>query len=283
MAEIHCLKRTLAAPGRRRGLTTLEFAGCFTAVLGGAWIGALYLGVNIEHLAHSALVQAQLLEKVPAEWRPKGPNVLTREQLASTLKKEIGSLRNEILALRHGDDSGSGLNGSSAADAARDSTRAYWLRLNEIALGEDDLQRDAETTLNETNAAKVFAIKARVSRFAAKGVEAVPSEGVDESVVKFGRQLGLWYGRADELYERAAQIWEMPSGNQARVQSTEAWKREELQHRQEARLLRERAAVLRSTVSRQLGEEFPEFAKPVTPSAPPSQPTQPAESSAKTT
>jgi hypothetical protein len=258
----------------------LEFAGCFTAVLGGAWIGALYLGVNVEHLAHSALVQARLLEKVPAEWRPKGPNVLTREQLASALKKEIGSLRNEILALRHGDNPGGGLErASSAADAARDSTRAYWLRLNEIALGEDDLQRDAETTLNETNAAKVFAIKARVSRFAATGVDAVPSEGVDESVVKFGRQLGLWYGRADELYERAAQIWEMPSGNQARIQLTEAWKRDELQHRQEARLLRERAAVLRSTVSRQLGEEFPEFAKPVTPS----QPTQPVESSAKTT
>ena len=71
-------------------------------------------------------------------------------------------------------------------------------------------------------------VKARVSRFAAKGVEAVPSEGVDEAVVKFGRQLALWYGRADELYERAAQIWETPSGQQARVQLTEAWKRDEL-------------------------------------------------------
>jgi hypothetical protein len=157
------------------------------------------------------------------------------------------------------------------------------MRLNEIALGEDDLQRDAETTLDDTNAAKVFAVKARVSRFAANGVEAVPSEGVDDAVIKFGRQLALWYGRADELYERAAQIWEMPSGQPAREQQTEAWKRDELQHRQEARLLRERAAVLRASVSRQLGEEFPEFAKPVTPPAPPSQPAQPAETSAKTT
>jgi hypothetical protein len=171
---------------------------------------------------------------------------------------------------------------SDAAVAARESTRAYWMRLNEIALGEDDLQRDAETTLDETNAAKVFAVKARVSRFAANGVEAVPSEGVDESVVKFGRQLALWYGRAHELYERAAQIWETPAGQQSRAQLTEAWKRDELQHRQEARLLRERAAVLRSTVSRQLGEEFPEFAKPATPAVPASQPAQPAETSAKT-
>ena len=126
--------------------------------MGGAWIGALYLGVNVEHLAHSALSQAQLLEKVPAEWRPKGPNVVTREQLVSTLRKELGSLRSEILALRSGTDSADGSEpASDAAAAARENTRAYWLRLNEIALGEDDLQRDAETTLNETNAAKVFA------------------------------------------------------------------------------------------------------------------------------
>jgi hypothetical protein len=279
-AENHCHDFQGAASSERRGLTTLEFLGCVTAVLGGAWIGAMYLGVNIQHLAHSALAQAQLLDRVPPEWRPKGPNVVTREQLVSTLRKELGSLRSEIKSLHHGSDPDNGEAVSDAAAAARDSTRTYWMRLNEIALGENDLQRDAETALDDTNAAKVFAIKARVSRFAAKGVEAVPSEGVDEAVVKFGRQLGLWYGRANELYERAAQIWDMPTGQQARVQLTEEWKRDELQHRQEARLLRERAAVLRASVSRQLGEEFPEFAKPATP---PAQPTQPAESSAKTT
>lgn len=277
-------ERTRALWAReRRGVTILEFAGCVTAVLGGMWIGALYLGVNMEHLAHSALAQARLLDKVPAEWRPKGPNVVTREQLVSTLRKELGSLRGEILALSNGSEPASSSQPlSDAAMDAREHTRVYWLRLNEIALGEDDLQRDAETTLNEANAAKVFAVKARISRFAATGVEAVPSDGVDEAVVKFGRQLGVWYSRGDVLYERAAQIWEAPKGQPTRARMTEEWKRDELQHRQEARLLRERAAVLRSTVSRQLGEEFPEFAKPVSPPVP-AQPAQPAEASAKTT
>jgi len=274
-AEFRNDERTGAAAARhRRGLTTLEFAGCFTAVLGGAWIGALYLGINVQHLAHSALQQAQLLERVPPEWRPKGPNVVTREQLVATLRKELGSLRSEIAALRNETDPKSASEPmSDAASAARDKTRAYWQRLNEIALGEDDLQRDAEVTIDDTNASKVFAIKARVSRFAAKGVEAVPSEGVDESVVRFGRQLALWYGRADELYERAVRIWETPTGTQARAQLTEEWKRGEIQHRQEARLLRERAAMLRSSISRQLGEEFPDFAKPVAnvPSLPPTE------------
>jgi len=264
----------------RRGLTTLEFAGCLAAVLGGALIGAMYLGVNVQHLAHSALDQTNLLNKVPPEWRPAGPEVVTSDQLKSTLGKELGLLRNEILSLRNeGGPTDPSATLSDADAAARDSTRAYWVRLNDIALNENDLQREAETALDETNVAKVFAVKARVSRFAAKGAEAVPSEGVDEAVVRFGRQLALWYGRADELYERAAQISETPSGQQAHAQLTEAWKQDELQHRQEARLLRERAAVLRASVSRQLGEEFPEFAKPVTP---PTQPAQPAGNSGKT-
>jgi hypothetical protein len=242
----------------------MEFAGCVTAVLGGAWIGAMYLGVNVEHLAHSALDEARLLEKVPPDWRPQGPkqNVVTREQLVTMLRKELGSLRSEIVALRKGaDGSGPAEPQTDTTSAAKNATRSYWTRLNEIALGEDDLQRDAETAIDDTNVAKVFAIKARVSRFAAKGVEAVPSEGVDDAVVKFGRQLALWYGRGDELYERAVQIWESPSGAKSRIHLTEAWKRDELQHRQEARLIRERAAVLRAAISRQFGEEFPEFAK----------------------
>jgi hypothetical protein len=261
-----------------RGLTTLEFVGCLAAVVGGAWIGAMYLGVNVEHVAHSALEQTNLLDKVPPEWRPEGPNVVTREQLLASLKHELGSLRSEIVALRsETNPAGAGEPLSDASAAGRESTRAYWRRLNEIALGEDDMQRDAEKAIDNTNAPKVFAIKARISRYAARGVEAVPSEGVDEQVVRFGRQLAIWYGRADELYEQAVTIWETPGNSQSRTQLSEAWKQTEIQHRQEARLLRERAAVLRASISRQLGEEFPDFAKPVAPV----EPAPPAETNAQ--
>jgi hypothetical protein len=251
------------ARSKQSGLTTLEFAGCVTAVLGGMWIGALYLGVNVEHLAHGALTEAQLLDRVPAEWRPEGPtqNVVTREQLVATLRKELGSLRSEIYTLHHGTDPHRSDPQSDPLATARATTLAYWNRLNEIALGEDALQRDAETAIDDSNAAKVFAIKSRVSRFAAKGVEAVPSEDVDEAVVKFGRQLALWYDRAGHLYDRAVAIWETPGSQSSHSQLVEEWKVAERQHRHEARLLRERAAKLRASISRQFGDEFPEFAK----------------------
>lgn len=263
-----CCKSAMS--GQRSGLTTLEFLGCMTAVIGGMWIGAMYLGVNVEHLAHGALEQSQLLEKIPEQWRPQGPkqNMVTREQMIATLRKEIGSLRSEILAIHVGDPNDPSQPMSAALATAKTNTKNYWQRLNEIALNEETLQRDAATAIDNSNAAKVFAIKGRVSRFAAKSIEAVPDEGVDESVVKFGRQLLLWYNKAGELYEQAVHIWETPTGQLARAQLTEEWKRAELQHRHEARLLRERAAVLRGSISRQFADEFPEFATPAAAEAP---------------
>ncbi|MEX2306485.1 MAG: hypothetical protein WD738_02770 [Pirellulales bacterium] len=256
---------TIGTRGRRTGLTTLEFVGCVTAVIGGAWLGAIYLGVDLRHLAHMVLAQAELLDKVPPEWRPPAPNqnVMTREQLVSTLRKELGSLRSELVALR----TAAGENGGSeritdALALAKEKTHAYWMRLSEIALNETALQQDAESALNETNAAKVFAIKGRISRFAAKTVEAVPSENVDPTVIQFGEQLGEWYERAGALYERAVEIWESPATSQGRTQLNQEWRGADLQHHHEARLLNERAATVRGSLSRQYSEEFPEFAQP---------------------
>src|SRR4051812_34841470 len=86
---------------RPAGLTTLEFVGCLLAVVGGAWIGALYLGVNVKHVAYSALSESRLLEKVPKDWRPGADDgqVVTREELATALHEELGTLRNQICAL----------------------------------------------------------------------------------------------------------------------------------------------------------------------------------------
>src|SRR5215207_5543116 len=118
----------------RPGLTILELLACTIAVIGGAWLGALYLGVDVRHLAFSALSQAQLLDKMPAELRPVDPNedVMTREQLLTTLHEELGSLRNQITSLRGGvaTTQGSDASGSSPNAAellpTKERTLAYW-------------------------------------------------------------------------------------------------------------------------------------------------------------
>jgi len=134
-------------------------------------------------------------------------------------------------------------------------------------MGESQLQRDAELAFNADNAAKVFAIKGRISRFSAKAVEAVPTQEVDESVIRFGRQLGLWYDRAGELYEKAVRIWETPIGQQARAQLNDEWKRADDQHRSEGKLLSDKAAAVRGSMSRIYGTDFPAFDQPSKPVA----------------
>src|SRR3954451_3127648 len=106
---------------RRRGLTILEFMASTIALVGGAWLGALYLGVDVRHLAYSALSQAKLLDKMPSEFRPGDPNekVMTREQLLTTLHEELGSLRNQITTLRGGS---AGQTTDAAGDAKPNST-----------------------------------------------------------------------------------------------------------------------------------------------------------------
>jgi hypothetical protein len=226
------------------------------------WLGAVYLGVDVRHLAHRVLDEAQLLESIPPEWRPPGPkdNALTREQVAAMLRKELGSLRSEIVALRTAAAVvGDPKRLSDVEALAKKNTRDYWQRLGDVARSEAALQRDSESTFDESNAAKVFAIKSRISRFAAKTVETVPNEGVDPTVAQFAQQLGEWYERSAELYEKAVQIWESPTSAKSRSRLNKEWRAAELQHRHEARLLHERAAALRSTLSRQFSEEFPEF------------------------
>jgi hypothetical protein len=260
---------------RRGGLTVLEFVGCVIAVVGGAWLGALYLGVDVRHVAHTVLSESELLDKVPPQWRPTDPkdNPMTRDQLVTMLREEFGALRQDLTTLQTGasgqtaESPGPRTTSSgnpSLQQATKDKTRAYWLRINDIALGEAALQQDAESAANGANSARVFAIKARISRFAAKSVEAVPNDGVDESVVQFGRQLAQWYEHGGELYERAVQIWESPTASQGREQLNRDWRRSELHHRNEALLLKDKAVGVRSAISRQFGEEFPEFAKPTT-------------------
>ena len=79
----------------------------------------------------------------------------------------------------------------------------------------------------------------------------------------------MWYERGGDLYDKAVNIWETTSaGSQARTQFNEEWGRAELQHRNETRLLDEKASAVRSAVSRRFGEEFPEFVRTQSDSAP---------------
>lgn len=263
-------------PGRMphpsAGLSTLEFLGCAVAIVVGAWIGASYLGKDTNQLAYDVLSQSQLLDKVPDSLRPTPPpgTATTREQALTNYREELGSLRQQISTLQTGTNPANEetvspqppAEDSTARVPTQERTLAYWQQLNELVLSEAELQRNAERALNETNAAKVFALKARICRFTAKTVAGIPPCAVCEDALRFGKQLELWYADGGELYERAVQIWETPTGPQAREKMIDDWKLTDQHHRNEARLVKERAAAARGTIERIFGSEFPSFAQP---------------------
>ncbi len=269
MAQItsQCPRQTRHA--RRTGLSLLELLGCLIAIAGGIWLGMVYLRVDMRRAVYDAMAQTEVLDKVPPEWRPVDPDgKLMREQMVSALREELGTLRSDIAELQAAAAPAEVKTEHTAvkptaSEERQRNTLAYWNRINEIVLGEADLQQDADSALNESSAARVFALKGRVSRFAARAVEAIPKDDVDPAVLQFGKQLEVWYDHGAALYGRAAQIWELPVASQ-RTNLTKRWTPAQLQRRNEAKLLSEKGTALREILSRRFGVEYPPFASPAT-------------------
>ena len=188
---------------RRQGLSFLEFIGCLIAVVGGMWLGAIYMGVDVQGLAFNALHEADLLQHVPEELRPVAPpdhpSQMSQEQRASVLQAELATLRDEITALRQtrSKDSPSTQSGTTANQPSAEITRAYWNRLRGIAHDEAALQAGAQMAASEANADRVFALRSRSRRTRAQFDKAVsrragrgrhrPFTGVDGRAVTEGR------------------------------------------------------------------------------------------------
>jgi hypothetical protein len=263
----------------RRGITFLEFLGCLCAVVGGAWLGALYLGVDVRHVAYVALKESQLLDRVPEKWRPASPDLKqgadapTPEQLARQTQQELAALRQEIAALRTERIGSENANATAAASgneatssaprpAAKEASLAYWTRLGEIARDESALQDDSESAATQSNATQVAALKSRVCRFAASAILAIPTNGVDSSAAEYGKQLAQWYDQGGNLYEQAVRVFASAAREQAGGQLTQDWEQSKAQHKNEGRLLSERSVVVQAGLGRRFGEDFPALAKP---------------------
>ena len=53
------------ARSNRAGLSALEFVGCLMALVGGVWLGALYLGVDVRHVVFGTLAKSKVMDQVP--------------------------------------------------------------------------------------------------------------------------------------------------------------------------------------------------------------------------
>jgi hypothetical protein len=250
-------------------MSILEFVGCSLALVGGLWLGAIYLGVDVRQATYVALADSKLMDTVPESWRPEGMEQTkepTSAELAASVQNELVSLREEITTLRDTPESSAAVATTSveasksakadADDAAKQATIEYWTKLREVVRSQALLQVEAETAATAGNATKVAAIKARISRFSASGIRALPTANVDPLAVKLGQELADWYEQGASLYDQAVQVWESPGRGQSGQQITQEWERTQVQHANEGRLMMERIAAVRDSLTRRFGEGF---------------------------
>jgi len=131
--------------------------------------------------------------------------------------------------------------------------------VQEVVRGQTALQVDAESAATSVNATKVAALKGRISRFAASAIRAIPTEGVDRSAIELGSELAQWYERGGALYEQAVRIWESPARGQNNPAMTQGWEHTRSQHHNEGKLLNDKIAAVRDSLTRRFGEGFAQF------------------------
>lgn len=256
----------------RSGMSVLEIFGCLMALVGGIWLGALYLGVDVRHVATAALTESTLMDKLPESWRPAElaqENAPTPAELAASLQSELVALRQDVTSLHTGQKSAAlpatieqikeskSTPTPQSSDNAKQASLNYWQQLSDVVRSQITLQKDAESAANQGNAIQVAALKGRICRFSATAVRALPTANVDPAEVGLGKELATWYENGAILYDEAAQAFESPPalGQVARPAMLQ-WEQAKAQHQNEGRLLKVRIEAVRNALTGRFGDGF---------------------------
>lgn len=251
------------AHDERTGMSILQFVSCLVALAGGVWLGATYVGLDLKKTAEQAITESEILDKVPEDWRPVQAvkeKLPTQEELTAQAQQELASLQGEIAALEVGSPSDSAPNAATDADALdepkRAATLAYWAQLQSVVGNQAGLQLDAEQAATDVSATKLAAIKARIGRYAADAIRALPKKDVDESAVEAAKELANWYEQGADVLDQAVQVWESSAPGPNGSQLTKNWEQVQTQQVNEGRLLVSRLAAVRDSLTRRFGEGF---------------------------
>lgn len=269
MSQIACrIHRTKA----RRGGTTFQVVLFLMVTSLGVWLGAQYSGVDVQHLAYTALDETQVIDRIPEQWRPKaplpelgdGPGQVSFEQRASDLLQELEGLRSEVASVRQGANkratSGSRSLPSEFARAPamrRQATLAYWTRLRQITGEVTELHDGVELALSTNTVSHVFDIRQRAFDYGARAIDSVDSAEVDQQAADAGFRIAQWYCEGAELYSRASDLWEGRVSSSSKETMERSLEHAKEQHASEADLVRTMVARTEEILMRRYAVEFP--------------------------
>lgn len=256
---------------RRTGGAAFQLIA-FVLVAGlGAWLGARYVGVDVEHIAYTALDETKLIEHIPEDWRPDAPQAeeaegeagFVAERRAAELQSELEVLRSEVSVIQQGvngpaaDDQQPAVEGEDGAPSVREATLAYWTRLRQIATEVTELHDGVEPGLEAATASAVFSIRQRAFDYGARAIEAVDDSEVDQQAVDAGHRIAKWYRSGGELYRQASEVWEGRVAGGAGEEAQRSLESARTQHAREAELVRELTGRTEEILMRRYAVQFP--------------------------
>jgi hypothetical protein len=287
------------APASHRGLSIMEFIGCLSAMVGGLFLGSLYLGVDCKEMAYTALEQAQVIEprvrtSSPAE-APTAQAELATAEAAGTDAAPTSEQTSAAPAEASATAATSAAEVAPTAEQATGETVAETPAPQATAQGffarEDlltDAQREALTLEYWTalDACMADEVKSRVPAIdrdgnwqlfdyltgrkdghvsAAAAIAALDVRGVDDHVLAYAKKARAWHDSGAKLFGRAVDLLTDAPTAQLSGPFAQSWQSAATQHRMEERLLGEKHLAVESYLRNTYVPQPATAAAPATP------------------
>ncbi len=251
-------RKTRERVRQRRGLSFLEFVGCFMAMVGGVILGSMYLGVDLQKTAVGVLEQAQVVnpgyfeqgtatvETVPTDDAEAVVELATSEPSTDVpatppeQKSETAQTRAEV-----------------TAEERRLATRAYWDQLTEF------MKVEARGRVKEVGNPEQWQLydyltqRKNGHQQALDSLETLETYGVDGRLLDHGKQVTTWHKSGVKLFEYAVSLLTDGPGAKISGPFAQSWQSAATQLRMEENLVIERHKGVANYLDREFAEDAP--------------------------
>ncbi len=266
-----CLSDCRAHRKGRRGMSILEFVGCFTALVGGVVLGSMYLGVDVKEMAYTALERAEVIDPRPNPETPAAtlseipaptatgatvtpattasttPTTAETTPVASTgvtsttESTPVAPAAEATAPTPLAPPAGLFAREDLITDEQRQAlTLAYWQALN--ACMQDEVTHRVPAIDAEGNWQLFDYLTGRKDGHlkAAAAITLLDPRGVDDHVLAYSKTAQAWHEDGGKLFGRAVSLLTDAPTAQLSGPFAQSWQSASTQHRMEARLLVEK-------------------------------------------
>lgn len=250
-----------------RGLSKFELLAALIAVAGGMWIGANYVGLDLNQTAYDALDDTELLGKIPEDWRPPNPECPDgdcpseeeiRQGQLDDLREQLDGLREEVNLITGGVEPLPQGESTLTAElrTKRDRTLPYWNTLREIVTEVTTLQQRVASFQDPEKYARALSVRRRAMDYGLDAVKLLDDEGVDPQAVEAAGRVSEWFQHGAETIGSAVEIRSRQQIGGRSVTGVELWRSLEADLAKRTELVRRKTRETAGYLSSRYFTEF---------------------------